>query len=498
MKTPMPARQEPVRRSRDRQRSRAITLAAATLVTFGWHGIACAQPAGATVVQGQANFQQLGNSLLVTTSNAPGTKYSAIDWRSFSVPAGSITHFQQPGADSTSINRVTGGKLSDIQGTLSSNGNLVLVNPAGIALGKNAIVDTAGFTASTLEMSDADALAGRLRFGGGKDSKQIKVEGRIIARAGDVILIGSDVQVNGTPAKDDKGPKDDKGSKDGKGPKDDKGAKDAPADPLPSLQADNGSIIIAAGQQVEVTGRGLEGIVMQLAPKGKIEITKDARLRADAVGLFASQLKHSGVIQASRVVLQDDKVRLEGGDKEDKPGKGQSGNGQGSDNSGKGGGNAGNSGNGNDSGSGSSGSNSGNGNSGKGNSGSGSADSGSGGSSTPATPSVPTATLPSGTGAIDNAEGGGSVVLAPPPASSGDTGSTPTPAGTDPSLQAALAAPATQTVALSGAVLTTYTAPAVTPAQAINDNREQERYSAKPDKAEDKAAASKDILQCTR
>ena len=95
-------------------------------------------------------------TLLVTTSNGAGTQHSVIDWRSFSVPAGSTTHFLQPDVDSTSINRVTGNKPSEIFGTLSSNGRLVLVNPSGIAVGQGAVIDTAGFTASALAMSDAD------------------------------------------------------------------------------------------------------------------------------------------------------------------------------------------------------------------------------------------------------------------------------------------------------------------------------------------------------
>src|SRR5690606_21401535 len=95
------------------------------------------------------------------------TGHSAINWQSFSVPRGSVTQFNQPNAASLSINRVVGPDPSAIFGTLSSNGRLVLVNPAGITVGAGAVVDTAGFTASTLRMSDADALAGRLLFGEG-------------------------------------------------------------------------------------------------------------------------------------------------------------------------------------------------------------------------------------------------------------------------------------------------------------------------------------------
>ena len=262
----------------------AVLMTAAVACSHG----ALAQPAGATVVFGGAHIQQLGTSLLVTTSNGPGSSHSVIDWRSFSVPANSVTHFQQPGAASTSINRVTGTKPSEIFGTLSSNGRLVLVNPSGIAVGKDAVIDTAGFTASALSLGDADAIAGRLRFSAGKGQARVDVAGAVLARAGDVVLLGTQVQV----------------------------------DKQAVVQAPNGAVILAAGQRVALTGRGLEGIVLELAAPEDRAVNL-GRLQGDAVGIFASQLRHTGVIDAPNLVLQGDKVRLEERGRGDPPGQGQ-------------------------------------------------------------------------------------------------------------------------------------------------------------------------------
>ncbi|NPC59373.1 two-partner secretion domain-containing protein, partial [Caenimonas soli] len=169
----------------------ALAIAAAFLASP-----VVAQPSGAQAIHGQASLSRQGANLLVTTQNGAGTSHSAINWQSFSIPGGSTTHFQQPGATSLSINRVVGSNPSAIFGTLSSNGRLVLVNPSGIAVGAGAVVDTAGFTASTLRMSDADALAGRLVFGGdGLASGTLSVDGKILARSGDVVLIAPNVQV---------------------------------------------------------------------------------------------------------------------------------------------------------------------------------------------------------------------------------------------------------------------------------------------------------------
>jgi filamentous hemagglutinin family protein len=193
--------------------------------------VAQANPAGGVPIVGQATFATTGNQLLVTTQNGAGANHSAINWQSFSIPVGSGTYFQQPTAASTSINRVVTNTPSQLFGTLGSNGNLVLVNQSGITVGAGAMVDTAGFTASALKMTDADAVAGRLRFGDGTSpAGDVSVLGTVLARSGDVVVLGANVATGHDAI----------------------------------IQAPNGSTILAAGQQVELTGRGLEGITLQV------------------------------------------------------------------------------------------------------------------------------------------------------------------------------------------------------------------------------------------
>src|SRR5688572_15095254 len=61
-------------------------------------GQALAQATGPQVIHGQAIVTRSGNSMVVTTANGVGTGHSAINWQSFSVPAGSTTRFDQPTA----------------------------------------------------------------------------------------------------------------------------------------------------------------------------------------------------------------------------------------------------------------------------------------------------------------------------------------------------------------------------------------------------------------
>jgi filamentous hemagglutinin family protein len=248
-------------------------------------GAAClpalANPTGAVVVHGQATQTTNGNQLTVITQNGAGTKHSAIDWQSFSIPKGSSTYFLQPDANSTVINRVVTNTPSLLFGNLGSNGHVVLVNHTGVTVGAGATVDAASFTASALGMRDADALAGRLRFGSATESGgNVSVQGSVLARSGDVVLIGSQVATGANAL----------------------------------VRSPNGSTVLAAGQQVELTGRGLEGISMLVQAPTDSALNLGT-LQGDAVGVFAGTLKTTGTIAATAVSTEGGKVVLKAADR---------------------------------------------------------------------------------------------------------------------------------------------------------------------------------------
>lgn len=253
-----------------------LALAVALVWSVAPH--AYANPEGGVAIHGQASMASNGNVLTVTTQNGAGTNHSAINWQSFSIPAGSTTQIVQPNAASLSINRVVTNTPSVLFGTLSSNGQVVLVNQAGIAVGSGALVDTAGFTASAVGMTAQDAMAGRLRFAGDgitNATGALTVQGNIIARGGDVVLIAPSVEMAQTAV----------------------------------VESQGGSVVLAAGQSVEVTGRGLEGITLQVQAPTDQAINLGT-LKGDAVGIFAGTLKHSGQIQATQARVEGGRVVL--------------------------------------------------------------------------------------------------------------------------------------------------------------------------------------------
>ena len=154
---------------------------------------ALSNPLGAHVVNGSASFNQSGNVLTVTNSNG-----AIINWNKFSIAAGETTQFNQPSASSSVLNRVMGDPTV-IYGTLSSNGHVWLINPSGIMIGAGGRIDTAGFVASTLHVSDIDFLAGRHIFvEGGTASNTIINQGEITTPpGGSVYLVGANVANEG-------------------------------------------------------------------------------------------------------------------------------------------------------------------------------------------------------------------------------------------------------------------------------------------------------------
>ena len=116
------------------------------------------------------------------------------NWQSFSIGAGNSVTFNQPGASSVALNRVVGQDPSKILGSLSANGQVFLINPNGIAIGKTGSVQTGGFVASTLGISNADFLAGRYNFtgSGGAITNEGSISGKVVA------LISPSVSNSGT------------------------------------------------------------------------------------------------------------------------------------------------------------------------------------------------------------------------------------------------------------------------------------------------------------
>jgi filamentous hemagglutinin family protein len=170
-----------------------LRIAAAAAVACFLAGNAAANPTGMQVVAGQVSTVTSGNQLLIT--NSPGT---ILNWQSFSIMPGELTRFLQQNSSSSVLNRIAGQNPSQILGALQSNGKVFLINPNGIVFGAGSHVDVNGLVASSLNISNADFLAGRLRFSGTGTPGNISNSGGITTPSGgQVYLIAPNVTNSG-------------------------------------------------------------------------------------------------------------------------------------------------------------------------------------------------------------------------------------------------------------------------------------------------------------
>lgn len=110
-----------------------------------------------------AGVTQTGSGTNNVTIKTSSTN-TILHWPSFNILSGEKVHFDLANAGAV-LNRVDKNSgMSQILGTLSSNGKVFLINPAGVMIGAGAKINTAGFVASSLNMTDSDFLNGKMRF----------------------------------------------------------------------------------------------------------------------------------------------------------------------------------------------------------------------------------------------------------------------------------------------------------------------------------------------
>jgi fibronectin-binding autotransporter adhesin len=215
-----------------------------------------------------------------------------LNWNSFNISANETTRFIQPSASSVALNRINPQQgASQIYGTLSANGKVILVNAAGIHFGPNAMVNVGSIIATTSDISDANFLSGKYIFDvpsamGGK----ITNEGTIIAaQHGLVALLGSSVTNTGL------------------------------------IQAKLGSIALGSGDKFtfDFYGDQLINFSVDAATSSGGTVTNSGKLLPDggsvlvtarqAQGVLDDAINMSGVVQANSVHQKGGEIILDGG-----------------------------------------------------------------------------------------------------------------------------------------------------------------------------------------
>ena len=117
-----------------------------------------ADPSTASIVNSAPNLMQI---------NQTGMK-ATIHWNSFDIGQGYTVRFNQPSSSAEAMNYIGGANPSVIQGTLSANGKVYLVNSNGILFDGSAQVNVNTLIASSLDISQSTFDNGITSSLGGK------------------------------------------------------------------------------------------------------------------------------------------------------------------------------------------------------------------------------------------------------------------------------------------------------------------------------------------
>ena len=154
-----------------------------------------ANPEGGQVHSGTANISQNGSTVDIIQHS----DRAVIDWTSFDLKADEHTRFTQPNSSSITLNRIQDIKPSSIQGRITANGQIILVNPNGLVFGKNAVVDVNSLIATSSSINPVLFMNGQMQFDQlGQADAAIVNNGQITAaQAGLVALVSPQVINNG-------------------------------------------------------------------------------------------------------------------------------------------------------------------------------------------------------------------------------------------------------------------------------------------------------------
>lgn len=260
---------------------------------------ALAGPSGGRIIAGQGSIGQNGTASTINQS----TDRLIIEWQNFDTNSNESVRFNQPSSSASVLNRIISGNATVFDGSLFANGNVVIVNGAGIHFGPNSRVDVGSLIASTADISNSNFLNNRLIFDRpGQPDASITNAGTITVRdTGLAALVAPGVENSGL------------------------------------IQAHLGTVILAAGEAhtIDFNGDGLLSFTVTKPTKAKPKrrngktlealVSNKGEIRADGgtVILTAKQasrvldnaINMSGIVRANSVGVRNGKIVLFGGNK---------------------------------------------------------------------------------------------------------------------------------------------------------------------------------------
>jgi len=184
-----------------------LTLVLLSLFALSVFSSAKAGPTGGNITHGNGEI----STVLEQTTITQNSNRLAIDWQSFNVTSTEKVNFVQPNGSSIVLNRDFSGLPSQIFGKINANGQVLLLNSAGILIGENASIDVGGFLASDMETTIEDFSQGNFTLTdhnqtqGGitnlgdiqtKGSSGIYIAGQFIDNSGSLLSSSGDIHLS--------------------------------------------------------------------------------------------------------------------------------------------------------------------------------------------------------------------------------------------------------------------------------------------------------------
>ncbi len=230
------------------------------------------------MINGDVHFLQDGDTLRVVQ----GSGKAIINWNSFSIGSNEATIFMHPNSSGSTLNRVTGSASSMIDGMLSANGQIWIINPNGVIFGPGSVVDVNGLLASTLDVNDQDFLNGGSFSLYGNSSAPIINHGTIELHDGSTaILAAQRVENHGFI-----------------------GGVDSQI-----FLVGGNDILVNSGPQGKMMVTGVYGDQGQVTNTGTLE-GKNITLESANNNVYAMAIQNSGTVRANTVTREGGKVKL--------------------------------------------------------------------------------------------------------------------------------------------------------------------------------------------
>lgn len=179
--------------------SALVAAPLATLPTQLWALPSTASSNVTSTAGTNTTYSTSGSTLTITTPDRTVLSWTAFGSGSSTIGASDTVSYVLPSSSAGVLNMVTGGAATTIDGTLTSNGQIFVLNPAGIVLSSTGKITASATALSTAPETEYNFLAsGNLAYSG-TPTNDVSALGTIkVGQSGNIALVGRNVTVGGT------------------------------------------------------------------------------------------------------------------------------------------------------------------------------------------------------------------------------------------------------------------------------------------------------------